>query len=308
VWLPGSMFASAWVEWDFFFGYASWRPLGLFDWMSGYGWTEGTWNEGADDGPSPVYTAKVIRKDALKQPSAGSLPIPAELKGVVKKVTSAYERGDVRIRDSAAAAARQLVIVAKGDLTARAINEKALTFDQVAKQGGLAVRETAAPRRVADPRREAARIFRGADGPAASPRAMTASGAGSVRRDAAVSAAAPARPAASAPARFRDWNSDLRIARELGVHIEYSSLRNEIRCPELQFSSRDREGPLALAPRLTRAGVGYSPAATVDGQTGGSGSSGGTESSTSSPSRTASGRSSSSSGSKSSGESGKVKK
>ena len=35
VWLPGSMFASAWVEWDFFFGYASWRPMGLFDWMNG---------------------------------------------------------------------------------------------------------------------------------------------------------------------------------------------------------------------------------------------------------------------------------
>ncbi|RPJ03019.1 MAG: hypothetical protein EHM31_02035, partial [Candidatus Aminicenantes bacterium] len=26
VWLPGSMFAPAWVTWDFYFGYASWRP------------------------------------------------------------------------------------------------------------------------------------------------------------------------------------------------------------------------------------------------------------------------------------------
>ncbi len=35
VWLPGSLFAPAWVDWDFYFGYACWRPWNLFDWMYG---------------------------------------------------------------------------------------------------------------------------------------------------------------------------------------------------------------------------------------------------------------------------------
>jgi hypothetical protein len=65
--------------------------------------------------------------------------------------------------------------------------------------------------------------------------------------------------------RFRDWNPDLRVARELGVRIEYSSARNEVRCPELNLSSRDRERATGLAPHLTAHGVSYGPAVSTGG-------------------------------------------
>ena len=342
VWLPGSMFASAWATWDFYFGYACWRPWNVFDWMYGdpymygsdpywiwnfrymngnwqYYWPYGPTEPGGTGGAQLVRN--VVHKDALKQPTAGSLPIPAELKAVVKRVGSAYERGDVRIRESAAQVPRQLVFVAKGDLTAKAINEKALTWDQVAKQEAPSAGEATATRRIADPRREAARIFRGIDGPAAAPRRvaapepkpiqsgnMTAVPAGPVRR-----ADVPgANPGRNAPAgRFRDWNPDLRVARELGVHIEYSSMRNEVRCPELKLTSGDRERAAGLAPRMTAHGISYGPAVSVGGgSAGGSSSSTASGSTTSSTSRGPSERGSTSSGAKESkggNEGGKIK-
>ncbi|MGB8957484.1 MAG: DUF6600 domain-containing protein [Candidatus Aminicenantales bacterium] len=333
VWLPGSMFAPAWADWEFFFGYASWRPWSLFDWMSNNPYGASNFGYLGDelisgpywsDGISPAVrpTRTVVTKNALKQPSAGSLPIPAELKGVVKKVTSAYEQGDARIRDGAAAVPRQLIIVAKGDLASRAINEKALTLDQVAKRGALPAAATEAPPRIADPRREAARIFRGLEGPAAAPRRIVAPDMTPIRSG--NMTAVPVGPAGRADgsgtspgravppsARFRDWNPDLRIARELGVHIEYSSLRNEVRCPELKLSSRDRERAVGMAPRLTSAGVGYGRAASFDGQTAdGSSPSGATAPASSTSTRGQSERTSSSSGSKESksgGGSAKIK-
>lgn len=287
VWLPGSMFAPAWVTWDFYFGYACWRPWSVFDWMFGdriaafrylqNGWGY-DWPCGTDEAaglPARAYTRTVVHKDSLKQPS-GSLPIPDGLKGTLKRVTAAYESGDARAREGAAAVPRQLVFVPKGELTARAIHEKALTWDEVVKPGAPSTAEDAAAPRLADPRREAARIFRGVDGPAEAPRRVPAPGASPARRDAAT--AAPAGPSVRAdapvttpgravtPARFRDWNPDVRIARKLGVHIEYASGRNEIRCPELQITSRDRDRDGGRMPRMTPAGASFGSAFSVGGQ------------------------------------------
>jgi len=338
-WLPGSMFAPAWVTWDFYFGYACWRPWSVFDWMYGsgpgwisafrymqnawgYDWPYGT--EGTADLPALADSRTVVRKDSLKQPAAGSLPIPAGLKGTVKKVAAAYKNGDARVREGAAAVPRHLVFVPKGDLTARAIHEKALTWDKVVKPGAPSSGAAAGTPRVADPRREAARIFRGVDGPAASPRRVPAPGAGPVLRDAAT--AAPAGPAVRAvvpvttpgravtPARFRDWNPDVRLARELGVRIEYASGLNEIRCPELQITSRDRERAGGRTPRMTSEGVSFGPAVSVGGEyaagSSPSGVSGATGASPTSSSRGQSERTSTSSGSreaKGGGEAGKIK-
>jgi hypothetical protein len=341
-WMPGSMFAPAWVDWDFYFGYACWRPWNMFDWIHGdpymYGsdpawisyfqYMSGTWQYawpyGQADGTEGkvALVRTVVRKDVLKQPAAGSLPVPAELKAVVKKVASAYEKGDARIRENAAEVPRQLVFVAKGDLKARAINEKALTWDKVAKQGAPQAGKAAAPpQRLANRGQEAARIFRGIDGPAATPRRIVAPDAktiqdGSVNavptslgRGANAPGAVPGR-AVSAPARFRDWNPDVRLARELGVHIEYSSMRNEVRCPELKISSRDRERAGGMAPRMTTHGVSYGPAASVGGDyAGGSGSSGGTSPASSTSAKSQPERTSTSSGAKEpkGGEGGKIK-
>jgi hypothetical protein len=286
VWLPGSMFASAWATWDFYFGYASWRPWGLYDWMGGYGpygmglsgfsYLDGGWyydwpyvNDGLGRVWNPGRT--VIRKDQLKQPAATPYPVPSELRGALKRVTAAYKNGDVRIRESASDVPRHLVFVAKEDLKARAVNEKALTWDQLPKSGPPPAKENGESRRPVDPRREAVRAFRGAGAPAAVPQ----------RREVPPTPLAPERLATPVRrtegpvGRFRDWNPDLRVARDLGVHIEYSSVRNEVRCPELGISSKDRELAPRFAPHMTSHGVSFGPARSVSlGDSGSSGTPG----------------------------------
>jgi hypothetical protein len=42
--------------------------------------------------------------------------------------------------------------------------------------------------------------------------------------------------------RFRDWNPDVKVARKAGISIRYSSRSNEVRCPELNISSRHVSG------------------------------------------------------------------
>jgi hypothetical protein len=345
VWMPGSLFAPAWVTWDFFFGYAAWRPWSFFDWIYGdpymagsdpewisyFRYMSGFWQyywpfqgiPGGEGGSGKATLVRtVIDKDALKQPPAGSLPVPGELKATLKKVAAAYERGDVRVREAAATVPGQLVFVPKGDLRTGSIPEKAVNWDKVVKPAAPASDGTPAARLV-DPRREAARIFRGLDVPAAAPRRTPEPAPKPVPGGAALPAPGPAGRlagpvsgpgwAASAPARFRDWNPDLKVARRLGVSIEYSSTRNEIRCPELRLSSRDRESPGELAPRLTSQGVvvAASPAGSsgsvASGGSSGSASSGSSSSTSARPSSERSSGGSSSKGTGGGGGSGRIK-
>jgi len=299
VWMPGSMFASAWATWDFYFGYACWRPWSLYDWMGGFGpygmgyygfsYWNGGWNynwpfmdEGGAPWPEGMPRPTIITKDMLKQPAAAAYPVPPELKGTLKRVTAAVQNGDARLRESAGATPRHLVFVNGSDLKARAVNEKALTWDQVPKAGPPAAKENAAARRPADPRREAVRAFRGNDRPAAAPQRRDASGAGAAPVRTAPPAApgsaperltGPRRSADGPAARFRDWNPDLRVARDLGVRIEYSSRSNEVVCPELGISSKDRDNAPRFVPHLTDHGVRYGTATSVNFGSAGSSSS-----------------------------------
>ena len=93
--------------------------------------------------------------------------------------------------------------------------------------------------------------------------------------------------------RFRDWNPDLRIARQLGVHIEYSSMRNEVRCPELRLSSSDRVRTSGMTPRMTSRGVSFGPATSIRGTYAGGSVSSGTVAPGASPGNAQSGRTSS---------------
>jgi hypothetical protein len=304
IWLPGSMFAPAWATWDFYFGYACWRPWSLYDWMGGadpyygssFNYLDGVWGYNWPYGRSgtPWRPAmNTVRKDQLKQPGAAGFPVPSEIKGALKNVTAAYASGDARIRDSASEVPRHLVFVAKGDLKSRTVNEKAMTWAQVPKPAVPLAKESGIVRRPADPQREAARIFRGDDKPATYPQrlegpvakpiagrnfvaiplaperqAAPVRGTGEPRAEkyvgepvaGAQTGQDPSRRDAGPAVRFRDWNPDVRIARELGAHIEYSSQKNEIRCPELRISSLDRERGSGFVPHLTSQGVSYGPA------------------------------------------------
>ena len=345
IWLPGSMFAPAWATWDFYFGYACWRPWSLYDWMggaysyygSGFNYLDGAWDYNWPYGRSgtPWRPAlEVVRKDQLKQPGAAAFPVPSELKGVLKNVTAAYDRGEARIRDSASEVPRHLVFVAKGDLKSRAVNEKAMTWAQVPKAAVPLANESGIVRRPVDPQREAIRTFRAGETSLVSPQRRQDSAARPIEGGnfvaiplAAVGIWEPvnrddgprlerntAGPGAgrktergpsgrdAGPAvRFRDWNPDVKVARELGVHIEYSSQKNEVRCPELGISSQDRERGSGIVPHMTSQGVTYGPS--------GSSSSVGSDSSGVSVAGSNSGRSSSSSNDKGgqAKESGKIK-
>ncbi|MFO7732905.1 MAG: hypothetical protein R6X21_04565, partial [Candidatus Aminicenantes bacterium] len=73
--------------------------------------------------------------------------------------------------------------------------------------------------------------------------------------------------------RFRDWNPDLKLARELGLRIEYSSRRNEVLCPELRLSSRDRSRGPVLRDAYYEASSGSGGSSGVASSSGSSGSS-----------------------------------
>jgi hypothetical protein len=281
-WLPGSLFAPAWADWEFYFGYAGWRPWSLYDWMSGgSAWASGLGYSSGGLRYSPYWangpgaTRTVVRKDALKNPGASSLPVPPELKAVVKRVTEAYATGDPRVRPGADRIRDGLVFVAKGDLGSPAVHGKILTLGEVSKRTAGTAGDAPPARGIADPRREASRVFRGIEGPAAAPRKIAAPESAPVQGRAGLDGPAARRPETPAP-RFRDWNPDLRIARTLGVRIEYSSVRNEVRCPELRLSSRDRERPGGMTPHLTSQGVSYGPAVSTGGTYAGGSSSSGT--------------------------------
>jgi len=342
VWLPGSLFAPAWVDWEFFFGYCGWRPWSLFDWFDGfytdfaymnddwyYGWPGGEW-PGPLPGPGGGQRLTSIRKDQLKHPDPLASSLPKELTGVYKRVQAAFKNKDPRVLDSIKRVPSQVVFVSKGDLNAPSIQAKALSWEKLPKANGFPpVKEGPnAFRQPAAPREAAAGVFRAnevvkqlvqrLENPTA-PREVRARPAGvpvsPMRPDSAArhpggpGTDRPRSPEALQPGvhpRFLDWNPDVKIARELGVRIEYSGLKNEVRCPELRLSSQDRVRAVGLAPQLTSGGVSYGPATSV-GDAGSAGSSGSSQGSggASSGSTASSGHGSTKEGS--SGGGGKIK-
>ncbi len=300
VWLPGSLFAPAWVDWEFFYGYYGWRPYGLFDWFDGFStgfyYMGGTWyyghipRTGVPGGPTVLGT---VRKNQLEQPPS-SLTMPTELKVAFKNVLAAYKKGDPRVVDSAKRVASETAFISRVDLNSSKLQDKALTWDKLPKISGVppAKEATGAARTTADAARSAAQVFRvnqavreyargtATPGPAPKPAAVpkgpgaaqASSGAPPVAagtsRPAAVPGAAGERATRMAGAlsrpQFLDWNPDVKVARSLGVRIEYSSRANQVRCPELGLSSLDRmRSTNGFVPRLTSAGVRSEPASTV---------------------------------------------
>lgn len=313
VWLPGSLFAPAWVDWAFFFGHFGWRPWGLFDWFDDYytdfGYLNGSWSYGwlggfgggvwPDTGGPPLTGGKptlgVIPRSQLQKPGS-AFPIPRELKSSVKNALAAYNRGDERILGSMKQAPSHAVFVAKADLDRPKIQDRAMTFDKVPKLAGFPGTKPgpATVRKSADIRLEAARTFRGNEavrqllhkaevtGRVQKPEARPPVPHVSVYRGEMAGQRQPAAGGSrsiqtSGPgghSRFLDWNPDIKVARSLGVGIEYVSRHNEIRCPELRLSSIDRtRGQDGFVARMTSSGVVNEPAGSTG--SGGSGGSGG---------------------------------
>jgi hypothetical protein len=103
--------------------------------------------------------------------------------------------------------------------------------------------------------------------------------------------------------RFRDWNPDVKVARRAGISIRYSSRSNEVRCPELNISSKHVSGSRGYTgPRVQLTSRG-----SVKSSGGGGIVYSGSSSSESSSQSSSSSSKASDSGSKSSGSSSKGK-
>ncbi len=328
VWLPGSFFAPAWVDWAFFYGYWGWRPLVLWDWYYGYDYFwygDSGWNYGwygyqgpygstdtsqATPGKTPLEKITIRQ---LKQPGKPPLPMPKEIRAAFGRTTVGLERDYAGLKESVRKIPESLVFVREGDINSRQLSGKVVPFEKLSKpvwepavkallprpdaagRAALAWKEREAALRAAEiPRQLPGGSHRPAEADRSAPRAggpVLRSGDGrSLER--AVDQMRSFHDLGSP--RFRDWNPDLRVAARLGVSIQYRSAQNVVYCPELRFSSRDRgSGDFGREPRLSSGGIsggGWGAGGTYS--SGGSSSSGQSGSQTAGSSRTSGGGSS----------------
>jgi hypothetical protein len=279
VWLPGSFFAPAWVDWEFFYGCYLWRPLDLLDFFDQWSDYDSYWafyyGNGAVSGPrvilpsyqpragSPVRT--IITKDQLKPKTKPSLPLPKELKAAGKATVAALKRGDERVLASLRELPRQSVIINKSDFGSARWQEKVISPDRFLKRPEISSRAGQTPAfpkseyvaRDALRRYETSRMISevnarmGArDRNSPSPEAFVPRDFSfdpnrkAFPRDADIPRAGersfqPGPTAPTGASRFIDWNPDIRTAIRLGVDITYSSRTNEVFAPGLGLRSRD---------------------------------------------------------------------
>ena len=190
VWLPGSLFASAQVQWDFYFGYASWHARTLFDWLNwelfdGFGSSIPSWyldyyssgwslwsagygaghpyrsNPGSQAANwKPVLDKINLRQ--LKQPDTSSNGMPKEIKKVFERVTAALKQGNPRVLESLTDGPSHIVVVRKGDLGAPAIQARRVDPGRVPRLDlPRAEQGMDAGRRGVSARQQAVRVFLG---------------------------------------------------------------------------------------------------------------------------------------------------
>ncbi|OGD21037.1 MAG: hypothetical protein A2W03_10155 [Candidatus Aminicenantes bacterium RBG_16_63_16] len=145
VWMPGSLFAPAWVTWEFYSGHYFWRPFSLYDYyfdswvtadfLAGYLYGTaplsgplGTLPSQSPSTGAPVRT--IVNKDQLKNKGAASLPVPKELKGALRATADALKNGDARVQASLRGTLRQSVIISKTEFGKPGWQEKTVSLDR----------------------------------------------------------------------------------------------------------------------------------------------------------------------------------
>lgn len=287
VWIPGSVFAPAWVDWEFFFGFYSWRPWTMMDWLfydsfwgSDYYFLTGQLGSGVPvSGGSQLPEIKQInkiKKDQLKKPQTSSLPIPGEYKSILKNLSQAIEKGNHQIIDRISIRPAEPVVIKREDMGNDNLKGKIIPANEVIKvinqekasqnQKSPIVRNLAAEKlalidylrtktqalTVGSPGRSDQKVNSMPEGKMlAIPRELTGPilpGAKPQQDAAAVSSPGHS----NLTFRFRDWNPDLKVAQQLGVHLAYDSARNAVVSPELRLSSREAK---ELKLRITPSGI-----------------------------------------------------
>jgi hypothetical protein len=271
LWIPGSAFAPAWVQWDFFFGGSlfAWHPLSIYAWFPHN--LRGAWaHEHIDQELRLEYLwasqGNRYNPAGDKYPlPAPKYPLPDSLKGTLKKVQKAFDKQDPGLMESIRTTPSSLNVVRRSDLNSPQIREKLIEPRQIPgfeKNGRGIFRDTddaarAAARahfanrlksqvrqRVADSSRyRTVRIaFEGLqpveldshvfDGKRSFDRKPDMGG-----RVPGIPTQAPAmRVPARTATHYLDWNPDVQRARQVGVSIRYVSEENRVHSPRLASS------------------------------------------------------------------------
>jgi len=341
LWLPGSLFAPAWVDWAFYFGRFGWRAWMLEDWLwYGYAGFNGSYipfyaymddnlrSEGImspDNAGRKKTVLRVVRKDQLSQKKATPYPLPKEFKKPYKRVIAALENGDERILSTLKKVPEHVMLVNRENLNAPNVHEKTVRLADLSAseqrnfifQGPMqdpyrvAVYTYTRNEKVALLREKVNGLMRDMEESSPQRQAETTKSTAPQRftsRSMGIrSVAFESKPSSM---RFRDWNPDVRVARKSAVSIRYSSRSNEVSCPELNVSSRHVTGARGYdgpRVRLTSRGPVVSSVSSGAMSSAGSSSKSSSSSNSSSSSTGSSGSKSSSEGSKTSS-GNKVKK
>lgn len=273
LWLPGSLFAPAWVDWAFYFGRFAWRPWMLTDWLwYGYAGFNGSYLPfyaymGGDlrgGGFMPPDNAgrkkevlRVVKKDQLSKKKSSSYPMPKEFKTPTKKIITALKTGNERILSALKMTPEHVMLVNRENLNVRNVHEKALRLADLSaseqmnfiSQGALqdpyrvAVHTFTKNEKVALLREKVNGLMRDMEGSSSQRQAETTESTAPQRfTSRSMGIRSVAFEPTSSLMRFHDWNPDVKAARKSGVSIRYSSRSNEVSCPELNVSSRHVTG------------------------------------------------------------------
>jgi hypothetical protein len=370
LWIPGSVFAPAWVDWAFFYGRFGWRPWSITDWYGYELYGDGYFSYYAQmihsyndqgilfvpPGKGTKQIRQVLNKEQLKK-KAPPFPIPKELKETYKRVVVALKKGEDGILVPLRETPNHMLIVSQEDLNAPRIHEKVVKLSSLSKDKNV---DFLFQKPQQDPRLQAKQTYNrnekiatlrekindlisnleglkeieiqefqlskvivdtkalGKQDMTRKKRAMQTSDVSmetSMQKKVSPSGVVPHENVSRQPesmnfkvlrsnrftSRFRDWNPDVKVARRAGISIRYSSRSNEVRCPELNISSKHVSGSRGYTgPRVQLTSRGSVKSSGGGGIVySGSSSSGSSSQSSSSSSKATD------SGSKSSGSSGK---
>jgi hypothetical protein len=314
LWIPGSVFAPAWVDWACCSGYYCWRPWSYLDWY-GYDWGilpqfaySVFLDSDLDLEPLPpgyegTPVRQVITKDQLKSKKP-PFPRPKEAESTYKKVLLALQNGEEWALSLVRETPNQVVMVSPEDLNSPNIQEKIVNLASLSPESKKEFLLFKSPE---DPYRLAAQAFvrnkkvdtlrkkisdlmedLGQNEPKQAnagddPFVLEGKNIKNIKKDqtavptpevvidpstrkrvniqdGAIGDKSPGRSKNIIPVesmsvktqiRFLDWNPDMKVARRVGVSILYSSRSNEVRCPDLNMSSRHVTGSLGYeGPRV----------------------------------------------------------